>query len=73
MKRWKTGSADKWSIKPTEVCQFQLSSLIDQQVLRLQVSVENFPPMAVGQTAKQLEEKQLQGEKPEETSEKPQL
>lgn len=63
-----TDSADKWSIRganPTEVCQFQFSSLIDQQVLGLQVSVENFPPMTVGQTPKQLEKKQLQGEKPE--------
>lgn len=62
--------------KPTEVCQLQLSSLVDQQVLGLQVSVEDFPPMTVGQTAEQLEKKQLQGEtkkkqiKPEETSEK---
>lgn len=59
--------------KPTEVGQFQLSSLVDQQVLGLQVSVENFPPMTVGQTAKQLEKKQLQGGKPEESSEKPRL
>lgn len=48
--------------KPTEVCQLQLSSLVDQQVLGLQVSVEDFPPMTVGQTAEQLEKKQLQGE-----------
>lgn len=49
------------SVKPTEVGQFQFSALIDQQVLWLQVAVEDFPPMAVGQTAKQLEQKQLQG------------
>lgn len=59
--------------KPTEVCQFQLSSLVDQQVLGLQVSVQNLPPVAVGQAAEQLEEKQLQGEKPGETSEEPKV
>lgn len=59
----RTGGADPWSVEPTEVGQFQLSALVDQQVLGLQVAVENFPPVAVGQTAKQLEEKQLQGER----------
>lgn len=43
----------------TKVGQLELPSLVDQQVLGLQVSVENFPPVAVGQTTEQLEEKQL--------------
>lgn len=43
----------------TKVGQLELPSLVDQQVLGLQVSVENFPLVAVGQTAEQLEEKQL--------------
>lgn len=45
--------------QPTEVGQLELPSLIDQQVLGLQVSMENFPLMAVGQTSQQLEKKEL--------------
>lgn len=52
----------RWSA-PTKVCQFELSSLVDQQVLGFQVSVENFPPMTVRQTSQQLEKKELRREK----------
>lgn len=48
--------------KPTKVGQLELSTLVDQQVLGFQVSVENLPPMTVRQAAKQLEKKELRGE-----------
>ena len=48
----------------TKVCQFELSSLVDQQVLWFQVSMENFSPMTVWQTTQQLEKKELGREKP---------
>lgn len=48
---------------PTKVCQFELSSLVDQQVLGFQVSVENFPAMAIRQTPQQLEKIELQRKK----------
>ncbi|MEQ2173416.1 hypothetical protein GOODEAATRI_031952, partial [Goodea atripinnis] len=35
----------------TKICQFELPSIIDQQVLGFQVSMENFPLVTVGQTS----------------------
>lgn len=32
----------------TKVGQFEFSSVVDEKVLRLQVSVEDLPPVAVG-------------------------
>lgn len=48
--------------EPTKVGQLELSTLVDQQVLGFQVSVEDLPPMTVRQAAKQLEKKELRGE-----------
>lgn len=45
--------------EPTKVGQLELPSLVDQQVLGLQVSVENLPLVAVGQTSQQLEQEEL--------------
>lgn len=39
---------------PTEVGQFELAPVVDEQVLGLQVPVEDFPLVAVGQAAQQL-------------------
>jgi hypothetical protein len=43
----------------TKVCQLELPLLRDEQVLRLDVSVQDPPPVAVGQAAEELEEEQL--------------
>lgn len=48
---------------PTEISQFELAPVIDEQVLRLQVSVEDFPFVTVGQTAEQLKHEDLQEKK----------
>lgn len=53
------------TLLPTEVGQFELALVVDEQVLRLQVSVEDFPLVAVGQTAQQLEHEDLWEEKKE--------
>lgn len=45
----------------TKVGQFEFSSVVDEKVLRLQVSVEDLPPVAVGQTSQDLEEENLEG------------
>lgn len=44
----------------TKVSQLQFSFVIDEQVLGLQVSVEDFPLVAVGQTPEKLEHEDLQ-------------
>jgi len=46
----------------TKVSQFEFSSVIDEQILGLQVSVENFPPVTVGQASQDLEQKNLEKE-----------
>lgn len=46
----------------TEISQFELPLLIDEEVLRLQVSVQNFPPVAIRQTSQNLEEEDLKRE-----------
>lgn len=43
----------------TKVSQFELSFLVDEQVLRLEVSVKNLPPVAVRQTSQKLEQEDL--------------
>lgn len=45
---------------PTEVGQLQLPSVVDEQVLRFQVPVEDFPLVAVGETSQQLEHEDLE-------------
>ncbi len=45
--------------KLTKVCQLQLADLADEQVLRLDVSVEYFSPVTIGEATQQLEHKQL--------------
>lgn len=47
------------AVFPTEVGQFELALVVDEQVLRLQVSVEDFPLVTVGQTTQQLEHEDL--------------
>ncbi|TNN46030.1 hypothetical protein EYF80_043763 [Liparis tanakae] len=42
-----------------KVGQFELALVVDEQVLRLQVSVEDFPLVTVGQTTQQLEHENL--------------
>lgn len=44
----------------TKVGQFEFSSVVDEQVLRLQVSVKNFPSVAVSQASQDLEEENLE-------------
>lgn len=44
----------------TEIRQFQLPLLVDEEVLRLQVSVEDLPPVAIRQASQNLEEENLQ-------------
>lgn len=46
----------------TKVSQFELAPVIDEQVLRLKVSVEDFPLVTVGQTTHQLEHEDLEEE-----------
>lgn len=43
----------------TKIGQLELSQLTDEEVLRLDVSVQDSSPMAVRKTSKQLEEEQL--------------
>ena len=61
--RWPFGArlvtAIDFGRRRTEVCEFQLSAVVDEQVLRLEVSVEDPPSVAVGEAAQQLEEEQL--------------
>lgn len=47
---------------PTEVGQFQLPSVVDEQILRFQVPVEDLPLVTVGETTQQLEHENLQDE-----------
>lgn len=42
----------------TKVSQFQLPNLADEEVLRLDVTVEDTPAVAVGEPPQQLEEEQ---------------
>lgn len=44
---------------PTKVGQFELALVIDKQVLRLKVSVEDFSLVTVGQTTQELEHEDL--------------
>lgn len=44
---------------PTEVGQFEFSSVRDEQVLRLEVTVQDIPLVDVGQTSQQLVQEQL--------------
>lgn len=46
----------------TKVSQLELSSVADQQVLRLQVAVQDVPLVDVGQASQQLEQEELRGE-----------
>ena len=46
---------------PTEVSQLELSSLVDEQVLGFEVSVQDLSPMTVSQTTQQLEHEDLWG------------
>lgn len=48
---------------PTEVSQLELSPLVDEQVLGLEVSVQDLPPVAIGQAPQQLEHEDLRGQK----------
>lgn len=43
----------------TKVSQFKLSSVVDEQILGLQVSVENLPPVTVRQASQDLKQKNL--------------
>ena len=45
---------------PTEVSQFELALVVDEQVLRLKVSVEDFSLVTVGETTQELEHEDLQ-------------
>lgn len=44
----------------TEVSEFELSSVADEQVLWLQVAVKDVPLVDVGQASQQLEQEQLE-------------
>lgn len=44
----------------TEVSEFELSSVADEQVLWFQVAVKDVPLVDVGQASQQLEQEQLQ-------------
>ena len=44
---------------PTEVSQFELALVVDEQVLRLKVSVEDFSLVTVGETTQELEHEDL--------------
>lgn len=43
----------------TKVSQFKLSSVVDEQILGLQVSVENLPSVTVRQASQDLKQKNL--------------
>lgn len=43
----------------TKVCQFEFSPFVDEQILGLQVSVENFPSVTVPQSSQDLVQKNL--------------
>lgn len=76
-KQWASGTGTRYRGAPgvwlhdqspvqlslTKVSQLEFSALVDQQVLRLQVSVKNLSEMTVGQTPQQLKEKELKREK----------
>lgn len=47
----------------TKVGQFEFSQVADEQVLRLQVSVEDPPAVDVAETSQQLEHEDLQQDK----------
>ena len=47
----------------TKISQLQLPSLVDEQVLGLQVPVQDLAAVAVGEAPEQLEHENLQGEK----------
>lgn len=49
---------NKINLKRTKVCQFKLASFTDEQVLRLDVSVQHAPLVAVGEPPEQLEQEQ---------------
>lgn len=44
----------------TKVCQFQLSFFIDEQILRLEVSMKDLPSVTVCQTSQKLEQEYLE-------------
>lgn len=50
----------KVSFAFTKVSQFELSSVVDEEVLGLQVSVENFPSVTVRQPSQDLEQENLE-------------
>lgn len=52
--------ADRSRSLLTEICQFEFSSLVDQEVLGLQVPVENLPLVTVRQPSQNLEEEDLE-------------
>lgn len=43
----------------TKVGQFQLPAIVDQEILRLEVSVKDFTPVTIVQTSQQLKEEEL--------------
>lgn len=47
----------------TKICQLELPSVVDEQVLRFEVSVENFPAMAVSQATQDLKQEDLERER----------
>lgn len=49
-----------WRASPTKICQLELPSLVDEQVLGFEVSVEDFPAVAISQATEQLEHEDLQ-------------
>lgn len=46
---------------PTKISQLELSSLVDEQVLGFEVSVQDLSPVTVSQTTQQLEHEDLWG------------
>jgi len=56
-------SDDSFPVFNTKVSQFELPAFVDEQILGLQVSVEDFPPVAVGQAAQDLVEEDLPTER----------
>ena len=50
------------TISLTKVSQFELSLVVNEEVLWLEVSVQNLSLVTVGQTSQQLEHKDLQRE-----------
>ena len=51
LERAKMYVSEIWSGLFTKVGQFEFPSLVDEQVLRLQVAVQDFPSVTVGQTS----------------------